>query len=180
MPQATENPSPMIELVLLREETMQALLDGDMERARRVAGLPLPPEFLAYDWLWRYRVHQVRQDPESAPWLVRAVVAVPDGVVVGHAGFHGPPDERGMVEIGYTTLPAFRRRGYARAAAQELLRYAAASPTVRVVRASISPDNAASLAVIRGFGFVQVGEQWDEEDGLELVYERELRGGSDT
>jgi L-amino acid N-acyltransferase YncA len=41
-----------------------------------------------------------------------------------------------------------------------------------VVRASIRPDNQASLATIRPFGFVQVGEQWDDEDGLELVYER--------
>lgn len=43
-----------------------------------------------------------------------------------------------------------------------------------MIRASISPDNAASLAVIRPFGFERVGEQWDDEDGLELVFERPL------
>ena len=48
---------------------------------------------------------------------------------------------------------------------------ARAEPGVRVVRASISPDNAGSLATIAGFGFVEVGEQWDEQDGLELVFE---------
>ena len=36
---------------------------------------------------------------------------------------------------------------------------------------SISPDNEASLATINGFGFVHVGEQWDEEDGTELIFE---------
>jgi len=41
-----------------------------------------------------------------------------------------------------------------------------------VVRASISPDNVASLATIAGFGFVRAGEQWDAEDGLELLFER--------
>ena len=46
-------------------------------------------------------------------------------------------------------------------------------PPWRVVRASISPDNEASLATIAGFGFVQVGEQWDDQDGLELLFERE-------
>ncbi|MFE6365457.1 hypothetical protein ACFVP3_36360 [Streptomyces sp. NPDC057806] len=39
------------------------------------------------------------------------------------------------------------------------------------MRATISPDNLASLATISGFGFVEVGEQWDEVDGLELVFE---------
>lgn len=39
------------------------------------------------------------------------------------------------------------------------------------MRATISPDNTASLATIAGFGFAEVGEQWDQEDGLELVFE---------
>ena len=41
-----------------------------------------------------------------------------------------------------------------------------------VVRASISPTNEASLATLRPFGFEAVGEQWDDEDGLELLFER--------
>jgi RimJ/RimL family protein N-acetyltransferase len=100
------------------------------------------------------------------------VVAEPDGVVVGHAGYHGPPDEAGMVEVGYTVDPAYRRQGYAKAILAALLERAAAEPDVRTVRASISPSNAASLATIAGFGFLEVGEQWDEEDGLELLFER--------
>ena len=45
------------------------------------------------------------------------------------------------------------------------------SPTSRTLRATISPDNEASLALIRQYPFVHNGEQWDEEDGLELIYE---------
>jgi L-amino acid N-acyltransferase YncA len=41
---------------------------------------------------------------------------------------------------------------------------------VRTVRATISPDNAASLHIVRAADFVEVGEQWDDEDGLELVF----------
>jgi len=37
--------------------------------------------------------------------------------------------------------------------------------------ASVAPDNLASLAIVRKLGFVQTGEQWDDEDGLELVWE---------
>ena len=55
---------------------------------------------------------------------------------------------------------------------RELLRRAAAEPGVTTVRASIRPDNAGSLATIAGFGFTRHGEQWDEEDGRELIFER--------
>jgi len=30
----------------------------------------------------------------------------------------------------------------------------------------------ASLATIAGFGFIPVGEQWDADDGRELLFER--------
>jgi RimJ/RimL family protein N-acetyltransferase len=91
---------------------------------------------------------------------------------VGRAGFHGAPDENGMVEVGYAIDPAYRRRGYARAALAFLLDRAAREPAVRTVRASVRPDNHASRALIESTGFVPVGQQWDDEDGLETVYER--------
>ena len=42
---------------------------------------------------------------------------------------------------------------------------------MRTLRATVSPDNAASLALIAQYPFVEVGEQWDDEDGLETIYE---------
>jgi RimJ/RimL family protein N-acetyltransferase len=55
--------------------------------------------------------------------------------------------------------------------AQALWVYAASHPAVRTLRATFTPDNAGSRAIIEGAGFVLVGEQIDEEDGLELIYE---------
>lgn len=155
---------------------MSALLDGDLTAAGRLAGVSLTEHFLTDGarWLWRYRLDQMAADPGGARWMVRQAVVGDDDLVVGHAGFHGPPDEAGMVEVGYFVAPEFRRRGYARATLAELLRRAAAEPAVTTVRASIGPGNAASLGTISGFGFVEVGEQWDEEDGLELVFELSL------
>jgi ribosomal-protein-alanine N-acetyltransferase len=112
----------------------------------------------------------VRADPAAKAWVVRAVVVEPEGVV-GHAGFHGPPDADGPVEVHYTVLPHLRGRGYAKAALRALVAEATAAPSVRFVRASVRPGNAASLAVVRGAGFVQVGQHVDETDGLELVHE---------
>ncbi len=139
--------------------------------------MEIPPFFVTQAGLWRLRLHQIATDRASVPWLVRAVIARREQLVVGHAGFHGPPDDEGMVEIGYTILLEFQRRGYGRAATKELILFVAAMPEVRVVRASISPDNVASRALVRGLGFRHVGEQWDEEDGRELVFEHLLRDG---
>ncbi|WP_200936320.1 GNAT family N-acetyltransferase [Marmoricola sp. Leaf446] len=122
--------------------------------------------------LWGLRSRQVTARPDDAAWVTRLVVVPGVAVPVGVAGFHGPPDDAGMVEVGYRTDPAHRRRGHARHALQTLLAVAAAHPDVRVVRATVSPDNHVSRALVEAHGFVETGEQWDEEDGLEIVLER--------
>lgn len=162
-----------VRFVDLSGTAMTALLDDDLARAGTETGLELPGYFLTdrAKWVWRYRIDQLASDPGGAGWLTQAVVAEPEGHVVGYAGFHGPPDEAGMVEIGYSVVPGHRRQGYARAMLAGLVRRAAAAAGVRTARVTISPDNTASLATISGFGFVEAGEQWDEEDGLELIFE---------
>jgi ribosomal-protein-alanine N-acetyltransferase len=164
---------PGIRLLPLPLDAMRALVSGELALASELTGVELPTFFTdeRMVWLCNYRINQIEHDPASAEWLVRVVVSHPGGDAVGHAGFHGPPDENGMVEVGYSVVPEFRRRGYARAIVRALLERAASEPGVRVVRASISPDNEASLATIAGFGFTRVGEQWDDEDGLELLFE---------
>jgi len=167
-------PAPVaVRFVVLPRPVLAALRDGDQAAASTLAGVQFPSFFLADKeiWLWQLRLSDIAKNPEAARWIVRAAVDDPGGFVVGHAGFHGPPDENGMVEVGYTVVPEYRRRGYARAMLAALLRRAADEPQVRTVRASISPGNAASLATIAGFGFEPAGEQWDEEDGLELLFE---------
>jgi RimJ/RimL family protein N-acetyltransferase len=161
-----------IEFVELSGTTMAALLADDLAGASRETGVELGELFVNDDskWLWNYRIKQMEDDPEAARWIVRA--AVSDGQVIGHGGYHGPPDANGMVEVGYTVDPRYRRQGYAKAILTALIERAESEPAVRVVRASISPTNAASLATIAGFGFLEAGEQWDEEDGLELLFER--------
>lgn len=165
--------SDLVTLVVLDPTTLRALADGDLQEASALAGLRFPSYFVGEAWLWRLHAERMRQHPASVGWLARAAVLQSTGAVVGHAGFHFHPDETGMVEIGYTVLPEYRGRGIATAIVGELLAFAAECDDVLVVRASISPDNVASLAVIAHWDFVLTGEQLDDEDGLELVYERQ-------
>jgi RimJ/RimL family protein N-acetyltransferase len=168
----------VIRFVKLPPAALDALIAADLPAASAAAGHPLSDYLVSERWLWEIRRDQIARDPASAEWIARAAVAEPEGVVVGHGGFHGPPDADGMVEVAYSVDPAYRRRGHAKAMLAALLERAEQEPAVRVVRASISPDNVASLATIAGFGFVRVGEQWDEEDGLELLFERRQPGRS--
>lgn len=165
---------PGVRLVEMTEPVLAALAEGDTETAGALVGTDLGEHFEGEEmvWLSKYRLGQLRAVPSRAGWLANVVVDAESGWAVGHAGFHGPPDERRMVEIGYSVVPELRRRGYARATLIELLRRADDSPEVATVRASISPDNTASLATIAGFGFERVGDQWDEIDGLEHIHER--------
>lgn len=119
----------------------------------------------------RLRLSQLEARPEIAPWLLRALVVRETRVAVGFIGFHDAPDESGIAEIGYEVLPSFRRQGYAIEAVSALIGWAA-SQGVSTVRASVSPDNDASLALLVRQGFAVVGEQLDAEDGRELVLER--------
>ncbi|GAA2632770.1 GNAT family N-acetyltransferase [Paractinoplanes durhamensis] len=156
--------------VKLSPATLQLLIDGDLSAASVSAGATLSQYLVDEHWLWRIRLEQIGEDPSSADWIARA--AVTDGQVVGHGGFHGPPDTEGVVEVAYSVDPAFRRRGYAKAMLRSLLARVDADPSVTAVRASIRPDNAGSRATIAGFGFKKIGEQWDPEDGLEDVFMR--------
>lgn len=158
-----------IDFVQLPVEAMEALVAGDLTEASRIVGVELTPFILDESWLWGIRADQLRRRPEEAEWVAR--VAVVNGTPVGHGGFHGPPDDRGMVEVAYSVDPQHQRQGHARAVLEEMVARVRSDPRVHVVRATISPDNTASLATIRPLGFHHVGEQWDEEDGRELIFE---------
>jgi RimJ/RimL family protein N-acetyltransferase len=162
-----------VRIVHLTGPAFRALADGDLAAANAVSPVPLTAYFAGPDWrgVWEMRSRQAEADPASAAWVTGVIWDEERQVAVGRAGYHGPPDATGTVEIGYAVDPAHRRRGYARAALEALLRRAAREPGVRTVRVTISPDNEASLGLAEQYGFAVVGEQWDDEDGLEIIYE---------
>jgi RimJ/RimL family protein N-acetyltransferase len=170
---AEQRPRPRVRIVHLPAPVFHALARGDLAAANTASPVPLSAYFgdPALAGVWKIRSAQVERDPASAAWVTGVIWDEDQQVAVGSAGYHGPPDPSGMVEIGYGVDPALRRRGYARAALEALLERAAREPQVRTVRVSIRPDNAPSYALASQYGFAEVGEQWDEEDGLEIIYE---------
>jgi RimJ/RimL family protein N-acetyltransferase len=171
--------SDRLELILLSPQAVEAILEDRRTDAERELDASIPP-----DWpdehdagFLRFRQRQLERAPQAEPWLVRAVILrEPVRTMIGHAGFHGQPGVNGKqeadaLELGYTIFEPHRGRGYATEAAQALMDWAATEKGVRKFIASVAPHNDPSLAIVKKLGFVQTGEQWDEEDGLELVFE---------
>jgi GNAT superfamily N-acetyltransferase len=124
------DPGTAVHLDMVPDQVLHALGSGDSAGLEPIYANPFltGPEC---DWLWRYRSAQVRNAPGDAPWITRLIIDPHLGAAVGVAGFHGQPDENGMVEVGYRVDPALRRRGYARQALEILLDVARTHPDVR-------------------------------------------------
>ncbi|MCW2757619.1 MAG: family acetyltransferase [Nocardioidaceae bacterium] len=107
-------------------------------------------------------------------WTSRQIRRLADGLVVGSIGFFGPPDDvdgTPEVEVGYGLVAEARGQGLMREVLPAVLTM---TDTVGVrVRASTTYDNAASLASLRGAGFVVRSEDPDDLD-RQVVLVREL------
>ncbi|HEX5087539.1 MAG TPA: GNAT family protein [Nocardioides sp.] len=109
---------------------------------------------------------------EGDPWAPRSISRA--DVVVGSIGFFGPPepasDGTPEVEVGYGLVEDARGVGYATEALQAMAR--AAETAGARLRASVSPDNQASIRVLARCGFTEL--RGSNEHG-ELVMVRPLR-----
>jgi RimJ/RimL family protein N-acetyltransferase len=166
--------SARLDLVSVGLDFVRAVLAGHIQQAERSSGVKLPPrwEESARSTL-NYRLTQMEADPTAQPWLIHLIVIRETGEMAGYVTFHGPPEAERWVEIGYEIEPEYRRRGYASEAAMAMFSWAAEQGVERF-RASVSPDNGPSLAMVRKMGFHRTGEQWDDIDGLEYVFEAGL------
>ena len=118
-----------------------------------------------------WRVPQVKVDPSVNKWFVRWIVLKETAEVIGSTSFHGVPDADGMIEIGLGIEEPFQNKGYAKESLKGMWSWVSQFPQVKTLRYTVSPDNLPSIAVINYFGFEYKGQQIDEEDGPENIYE---------
>jgi RimJ/RimL family protein N-acetyltransferase len=172
--------SERLDLALLSLVQLDEVAAGDSSRLAAALEATVPADWTSeVRGLAARRAQQIRERPSDAPWLLRAIVLRPAATdeerrAIGYLNFHAAPDEAGVAEIGYTLLPEAQGHGYAIEAVRAAFEWATRVHGVRRFRASVSPDNERSLNLISRLGFHRTGEQWDPEDGLELVYELEV------
>jgi RimJ/RimL family protein N-acetyltransferase len=89
-------------------------------------------------------------------------------VLAGTAGFFGPPDDTGSVEIGFSVCKEWRNIGIATEAVESLVTYAWNNEAVNRILARTSQDNLASIHVLRKNRFQQI----DSDEPETLQFER--------
>lgn len=80
-------------------------------------------------------------------------------ITVGECGFHNWYPEHKRTEIGYIICDdIYKRKGYMGEAVARIVRYGFEELELNRIEAFVSPDNMASLGVMRKNGFVKEGQ----------------------
>jgi RimJ/RimL family protein N-acetyltransferase len=104
---------------------------------------------------------QYVEDPRTRGW--HRYVLLANGrqpILIGAVG--GFPKLEGDVEIGYSTLPSFQRRGFGTEAAKALVDWLLKQKDVRTVSAQTYPSLPESIKVMERCGMTYVGPGEDE------------------
>jgi len=122
----------------------------------------------------RHRIPKVKKDPKFAEIGLVLAILKSTREVIGSAGFHDFPNEKGMIEIGFAIVPEKQNQGFGVELLIGAWKMICKQPDVKILRYTVSPKNATSLHIINKLGFKKVGEQIDPDDGLELIYEKSV------
>lgn len=117
-----------------------------------------PPQYLEPP-AFEYTIARLQEEPVQPAWWMYFVV-LREGrrrILIGSAGYKGPPDADGTVEIGYGIVSERHRQGFASEAAGGLLEHAFADRRVARVIAETLPELAGSIGVLRRCGFRGIG-----------------------
>jgi len=153
-----------------------AMLEADSARdgtLGTVLGARVTGEWPPVDWeahVLEMIFVQMTELPSSVGWHRYAVLTegLAKRTLVGCVG--GFPKADGVVEIGYSTLPAFQRRGLGSEAALALVEWLLVRDGVRAVTAQAFRSTPESIKVMERCGMVLVG---DGDDPGTVRYRRE-------
>jgi len=111
-----------------------------------------------------FALRMLERNPDlDDEFVMYHVVERATGTRVGHVGFHGRPDERGRVRIGYAIALGARGRGYATEAVGWIVAWSDRHGDVTVLEADTDEGNLASQRVleVNGFQLAKVtGSTW--------------------
>jgi ribosomal-protein-alanine N-acetyltransferase len=105
----------------------------------------------------RFALTQLGNESEQGWSFWYLVTADEPNELSGICGFKGRPDKLGSVEIGYSILKNFQRRGYASEAVEKLVGWAFSHYNVNEVCAETFPHLVQSIRVLEKNGFRRAG-----------------------
>jgi ribosomal-protein-alanine N-acetyltransferase len=156
-----------LKLIPCELEHFEAMLKDEQQLASMLGVSP------ADDWLgfeaaqaaMPYSYEYLKSHPTALGWWTYLFIHVGDNALIGLGGFKGEADAEGMVEIGYSIAPGYRRRGLATEAARAMIAYAFSHPHVTSVDAETLPQRNPSTLVLQKVGMKHVGLAQDPDEG---------------
>ncbi|MGH7681994.1 MAG: GNAT family N-acetyltransferase, partial [Candidatus Eiseniibacteriota bacterium] len=126
---------PMLRAELTHPEEFARLVGAEIAQ-------PWPPPLndeASNQWMIRH----LEQNPETGGWAMWYYLLRRDGgqppILIGNGGYKGPPTPDGTVEIGYSIVESYQRRGLGSEAARGLVDRAFEDPGVMRVIAETLP-----------------------------------------
>lgn len=115
-----------LELVVLSDPFVDAIIAGDQATAARVIGASVSRWLMTDpDHLVQLRLGAHAASAAGFPGVARVIVLSDlHRRAIGWSGFNGPPDDAGRLEVGCRIHPAHRRRGFGVEATTALLDWA--------------------------------------------------------
>ncbi|MGB6408708.1 MAG: GNAT family N-acetyltransferase [Planococcus donghaensis] len=106
-------------------------------------------------------IYELSKDPTLYGWGSWLVMRKSDGLIVGDAGFKGPPNSNKEVEIGYGFLESCWHMGYATEAVESLVTWAFNLSVVERIIAETEVENIGSIRVLQKVGMNQLEKKGD-------------------
>ena len=160
--------TPRLELVAATIALLEMELDSP-QRLGAALGVHVPDGWPPGEYdehAIRWLLDRLSAQPEAAGWFAWYALFTAEPGAMAHlvaaGGYTGPPDENGVVEIGYSVVPAFGRQGIATEMVTALVQHAFTDARVTHVIAHTYPSNVASIRVLEKNGFVLEGPGKEE------------------
>ncbi|MFD3447521.1 GNAT family N-acetyltransferase [Microbacteriaceae bacterium 4G12] len=124
---------------------------------------PLPD----YAEVLPFKIERLQKQPDRSKWS-RLIIHKQDGLIIGDIGFKGGPNEAGTVDIGYSIVPSYRKKGYATESVESMIAWALSQAEVKRVTADCLEHNLASIRVLQKAGMKEVSRMsgmiyWSKE-----------------
>jgi len=112
---------------------------------------------------------------DLAGWLgwyaIKPAEEKQSAVLIGAGGYFGPPSEMGELEIGYSVVPSYQKKGYATEIVKALVDIASKNSRVKRMLARTNDSNKASCIVLEKNGFKLVSRDLENN----ILFEKILR-----
>ena len=89
---------------------------------------------------------------------VWVIIHKKDNIIVGDIGFNAAPSDKGVVEVGYSTYPAYFNNGYMTEALGSIVSWAFGQNEVQIIIAQTDKDNYATHRVLKKNNFEPFAE----------------------